>query len=129
MYNNVIHNFLTHQNNPAKELKKIRETHKNVAMVNSLLVFQMVRQPQPSNRKERKEIEDLLLNLENQCLEGTHSCRSDQMSSIDNNFSLQMPRKVKRQRRILCGRCSIFCRGKLFESSRSDGESFHRKKE
>ena len=79
LYNNVIHNFLTHQNNPAKELRLIRETQKNVAMVNSLLVFQMIRQPQPSNRQERKEIEDLLMNLEDQCVKGKHSYRSDEM--------------------------------------------------
>ena len=64
LYNSSIKNFLTHQNDPSKELRLLRETHKNVGMINALLAFQMMRQPRPSKVNEKNEIIDLLRGLE-----------------------------------------------------------------
>lgn len=70
LYNESIINFLSHENNPAKELKQLFKINKNVAMVNSLLVIQSVRQPTPSNDAEVSEIEEHLSILENLMIEG-----------------------------------------------------------
>ena len=64
LYNESLTNFLTHENDPATSLRVIRETDKNIGMVNALLTFQMIRQPKPSNHNERAEVEELLQQLE-----------------------------------------------------------------
>ena len=70
LYDESITNFLTHECDPGTQLRTIRKRHKNNGMVNALLVFQMTRQPRPSNTGERNEIEEILKNLEDSQREG-----------------------------------------------------------
>ena len=70
LYNQSLSNFITHQNDPSKELKLIRQTHKDVGMVNALLVFQMIRQPKLTTYDERPDLEELLRDLERSFCEG-----------------------------------------------------------
>lgn len=70
LYNLSIKNFLTHQNDPAKELRLLRKTHKNVGMIDALLAFQMMRQPRPSNVNEKNDIDELLRGLEEKYKKG-----------------------------------------------------------
>ena len=70
LYNQSLSNFITHQNDPSKELKSIREKHTDVGMVNALLVFQMIRQPKLTIYNERPDLEELLRDLERSFCEG-----------------------------------------------------------
>lgn len=73
LYDESITNFLTHENNPAKQLKQIFKIKKDIPMVNSLLVIQSVRQPAPSNHNEINEIEEYLSSLEKRMVAGNIS--------------------------------------------------------
>jgi hypothetical protein len=64
LYNEIITNFLTHEDNPSKQLRELFKINRNAAMVNSLLVIQLVRQPNPSNDAAFGEIEEHLSTLE-----------------------------------------------------------------
>lgn len=70
LYNQSLSNFITHQNDPSKELKSIRQKYTNVGMVNALLVFQMIREPKLTTHNERPELEELLRDLERSFSEG-----------------------------------------------------------
>lgn len=73
LYNLSIKNFLTHQNDPSKELRLLRQKHKNVGMIDALLAFQMMRQPRPSNTNEKTEIDQILRGLEEKYNKGKSS--------------------------------------------------------
>ena len=73
LYNESLTNFLTHERDPSIQLNLIRERNKNIGMVNSLLVFQMIRQPKPHDLTEEKKITELLRHLEDSLREGTAS--------------------------------------------------------
>eukprot|EP00596_Hydrurales_sp_CCMP1899_P002120 CAMPEP_0119045304 /NCGR_PEP_ID=MMETSP1177-20130426/38805_1 /TAXON_ID=2985 /ORGANISM="Ochromonas sp, Strain CCMP1899" /LENGTH=479 /DNA_ID=CAMNT_0007016841 /DNA_START=318 /DNA_END=1759 /DNA_ORIENTATION=+ len=75
LYNESISNFLTHENNPSKQLRELFKINRNVAMVNSLLVIQLGRQPNPSNHAEVDEIEEHLSTLEKLMVVGNLSDR------------------------------------------------------
>lgn len=70
LYNDSLTNLLTHEKDPSVQLNLVRLKHKNVGMVNSLLVFQMIRQPKPHDLNERKKIRGLLSILEKSFGEG-----------------------------------------------------------
>ena len=70
LYNESLTNFLTHEKDPSVQLNLIRERNKNVGMVNSLLVFQMIRQPKPHDLTEEKKITEILRSLDENMREG-----------------------------------------------------------
>jgi hypothetical protein len=71
LYNESISNFLTHDNDPAPNLRLILENNRSDGMTNSLLAFQLIRQPRVSINAENNELEECLLTLEESLMEGT----------------------------------------------------------
>lgn len=72
LYNEIINNFLTHENDPAPGLRELLKKNFNNSMVNTLLAIQLIRNPRPCDKNENAEVEDCLITLEASLIAGKH---------------------------------------------------------